>query len=127
MPGCMNLVFLVGNVGNDPSYREFEDGRGFASFALATDDGPQDSQEGSPKNTDWHRIIVYGKLANKCQAHLKKGCRVLVEGAVKTRSWVGEDGERNYITEVVAVRLLRLSQKAFEERLDEGSSQLDLL
>lgn len=99
----INKVMLIGGVGKDPEVRYTPSGAPVASLSLATDDSYKDRNTGEQvKVTDWHNIVVFGKLAEIVQQYVKKGSRLYVEGKQKTRKWQDRDsGQNRYITEVV--------------------------
>lgn len=95
----MNYVNLIGNVGNDP---EFGENNIFIKFSLCTVEHYTDKKTGETKEIkDWHKIVVFSPYVIKCISNeIKKGCKVAVVGALKTRKWE-KDGKPNYITEVI--------------------------
>jgi single-strand DNA-binding protein len=103
MAGSVNKVILVGNLGADPEVRRTQDGRPIVNFRLATTDTWRDRQSGERREkTEWHQVVVFNEaLAKVCEQYLKKGMRVYVEGALQTRSWEDQQGQKRYTTEVV--------------------------
>jgi len=106
--GTMNKVILIGRLGKDPEERTTSGGTRVSSFNLATDAYHGGNGE---KTTDWHRIIVFGKIAEQCNQYLKKGRLVCVEGSLQTRTWEKAGGEKQYFTDVVAARVTFLDSK----------------
>jgi single-strand DNA-binding protein len=106
--GTMNKVILIGRLGKDPEERTTSGGTRVSSFRLATDTYHGTNSE---KTTEWHRIIVYGKIAEQCNQYLKKGRLVCVEGSLQTRTWEKVPGEKHYFTDVVAARVTFLDSK----------------
>ena len=106
--GTMNKVILIGRLGRDPEERTTAGGTRVSSFNLATDAYHGGNAE---KTTDWHRIIVFGRIAEQCNQYLKKGRLVCVEGSLQTRTWEKTPGEKRYITDVVAARVTFLDSK----------------
>ena len=101
MAGGINKVILVGNLGQDPEIRYTADGRAIANFSIATSETWKDKNTGERKEkTEWHRVVVFGKLAEICGEYLAKGKQVYIEGKLQTRSWE-QDGVTKYSTEVV--------------------------
>lgn len=97
-----NLVILVGRLGKDPELRYTNDGRGIANFSIATSEEWKDKATGEKKEkTEWHRIVIFGKLGEVCAQYLNKGRQVYIEGKLQTRSW-DQDGVTRYMTEIVA-------------------------
>ena len=109
--GSVNRVFLVGNLGKDPELRFTPGGQAVANFSLATSDTWTDKQGQKQERTEWHRIVVWGKLAETCGEYLKKGRQVCVEGRLQTREWTDKENRKNYTTEVVAQNVTFLDAK----------------
>ena len=102
MAGGINKVILVGHLGRDPEVRYTQDGRPICNFSMATTEQWRDKNSGEKRErTEWHRIVVFGKLAEICGEYLSKGRQVYVEGKLQTRKWQGQDGQDRYTTEVV--------------------------
>jgi single-strand DNA-binding protein len=107
--GCVNKVLLVGRLGKDPDERVTGGGTRVSNFSLATDQIR--NSNGTPqKFTEWHRIVAFGKVAETCNHYLRKGRLVFVEGSLQTRSWEKPEGEKHYMTEVVAARVTFLDR-----------------
>lgn len=98
----VNKVILVGNLGQDPETRYTPNGNAVVNLNLATDESYKDRQSGQlvPK-TEWHRIVMFGKIAEVAGQYLRKGSKVYIEGKLQTRKWQGQDGQDRYTTEVV--------------------------
>ncbi|WP_105589222.1 MULTISPECIES: single-stranded DNA-binding protein [Cronobacter] len=97
----VNKVILVGNLGQDPEVRYLPNGGAVASLRLATSESWRDKQTGEMKEaTEWHRVVLYGKLAEVAGEYLRKGSQVYIEGQLKTRKWQAQDGSDRYSTEV---------------------------
>jgi single-strand DNA-binding protein len=101
----VNKVILVGNLGKDPEVRFTPSGRAVAKFSLATTDSWVDQESGRQERTEWHNIVVWGKQAESCGQYLAKGRQVYIEGSIRSRSYDDKDGNKRYITEVVAQRV----------------------
>jgi len=102
MAGGINKVILVGNLGQDPEIRYTADGRPIANFSMATSESWKDKNSGEKREkTEWHRVVVFGKLAEICGEYLSKGRQVYIEGKLQTRKWQGQDGQDRYTTEIV--------------------------
>lgn len=98
----VNKVILVGHLGRDPEVRYTPDGRGICNFTMATTETWKDKNTGEKRDkTEWHRVVVFGKLAEICGEYLSKGKQVYIEGKLQTRKWQGQDGQDRYTTEVV--------------------------
>jgi len=100
--GGVNKVILIGNVGADPELRYTAGGTAVTNFNIATNENWTDSAGERQERTEWHRIVVWGRLAEICNQYLRKGSKVFIEGRLQTRSWETQDGQKRYTTEVVA-------------------------
>lgn len=103
MAGSINKVILVGNVGNDPEIRSFNNGGKVANFSLATSESWKDRNSGERKEkTEWHRISIFQEgLVGVVERYVKKGSKLYIEGKLQTRKWTDRDGNDKYTTEVV--------------------------
>ena len=98
----VNKVILIGNLGQDPEVRYMPNGNAVTNVTLATSDSWKDRETGQQQErTEWHRVVFFGKLAEIAGQYLRKGSKVYVEGALRTRKWQGQDGQDRYTTEVV--------------------------
>ncbi|CAN7508969.1 single-stranded DNA-binding protein [Trinickia sp. LjRoot230] len=105
----VNKVILVGNLGADPEVRYLPSGDAIANIRLATTDRYKDKTSGEMKeNTEWHRVVFFGRLAEIVNEYLKKGSAVYIEGRIRTRKWQGQDGQDRYSTEIVAEQMQML-------------------
>lgn len=116
----VNQIFLLGNVGKDPELRQAGEST-VANFSLAVNDRRRKGKDGQPA-TEWFNIVAWGKLADICGKYIKKGTRICLQGRVQTRTWEGDDGKRQYRTEVVMEQLELLSGK---DQADGGSDPDD--
>ncbi len=98
----INKAILVGNLGRDPEVRFTPSGRAVARFPVATTERWTDQQGQRQEKTEWHNVVVWGKQAETCGQYLSKGRQVYVEGRISTRNYDDKDGNKRYITEVVA-------------------------
>ncbi|ELY4607654.1 single-stranded DNA-binding protein [Cronobacter turicensis] len=97
----VNKVILVGNLGQDPEVRYLPNGGAVANLRLATSESWRDKQTGEMKEvTEWHSVVLYGKLAEVAGEYLRKGSQVYIEGQLRTRKWQAQDGSDRYSTEV---------------------------
>jgi single-strand DNA-binding protein len=95
-------VHIIGNVGADPDVRQLPSGDQVANFSIATSESWQDKTTGQPvEKTEWHRVVVFGKLADICHQYVTKGTKLYVEGKLQTRKWTDRDGIDRYTTEIV--------------------------
>ena len=101
--GSINRVFLIGNLGQDPESKKLESGRARTTFSVATSDSWNDKRTGERvEQTEWHRIVSWGKTAELAAEYLGKGSQVCVEGRLQTRKWQDKEGKDHSMTEVVA-------------------------
>lgn len=108
MGRSVNKVTLIGTLGRDPEVRYMPNGNAVANLSLATDESYNDRQTGQKvEQTEWHRITIYGKLAEIVQQYLKKGAKAYFEGKLRTREWE-KDGVKRYTTEIIANDMLML-------------------
>ena len=108
----INKVILIGNLGQDPEFRSTGSGQPIASFSLATSESWKDKTSGERiERTEWHRIAVWGRLAEVCRDYLHKGSKVYVEGRLQTRKWQDKDGNDQYTTEIRADEMKMLGGK----------------
>lgn len=98
----VNKVILIGNAGADPELRYTPGGSAVSNFSIATNESWTNSSGERQERTEWHRIVVWGRLAEICNQYLRKGSKVYIEGKLQTSSWEGQDGVKRYTTEVVA-------------------------
>lgn len=124
MSAGVNKVILVGNLGSDPELRETSSGTSVCEFRLATNESWKGKDGQTQDRTEWHRVIVWGKLGENCHKYLAKGRQVYLEGRVQTRSWEDKEGNKRYTTEIVArdVQFLGQGGGKKEESSDQGSS-----
>ncbi len=98
----VNKVILVGNLGQDPEVRYMPNGGAVANITLATSESWRDKATGEMKEqTEWHRVVLFGKLAEVASEYLRKGSQVYIEGQLRTRKWTDQSGQDRYTTEVV--------------------------
>jgi single-strand DNA-binding protein len=107
----VNKAILVGRLGRDPESRFTSSGQQVCNFTLATDESFKDRAGEKQKRTEWHRIVVWGKLAEICQQYLKRGTMVYVEGRIQTRQWDDRSGSKRTTTEIVASVMRMLSPR----------------
>jgi single-strand DNA-binding protein len=105
MAGGVNKAILIGNLGADPEVRFTTGGQAVANFRIATSESWKDKNGQQQERTEWHRIVVWGKLAELCGEYLKKGRQCFVEGRIQTREWTNKENQKQYTTEVVATQV----------------------
>jgi single-strand DNA-binding protein len=98
----VNKVIIVGNLGQDPEVKFMPSGEAVANISIATSETWKDKQSGEQKEkTEWHRVSMFGKLAEIAGEYLKKGSKVYIEGKLQTRKWQNAEGKDQYTTEIV--------------------------
>lgn len=111
----VNKAILVGNLGKDPELRYLPSGQPVAKFSLATGSRWKDKDGQWQDRTDWHNIVAFGRTAEVCNEYLKKGSPLYVEGRIQTRSYDDRDGNKKWITEIVAQNVNLLGRKGETE------------
>ncbi|MEO9971575.1 MAG: single-stranded DNA-binding protein [Hyphomonadaceae bacterium] len=124
MAGSVNKVILVGNVGQDPEVRQFQNGGQVCSFSLATSENWKDKNTGERREkTEWHRISIFSEgLVRVVQSYVKKGSKLYIEGQLETRKWQDQNGQDKYTTEVV-LRGFGSTLTMLDGRNSEGGGQ----
>ena len=98
----INKVILVGNLGGDPETRYLPNGNAVTNITLATTDSWKDKQTGQlQERTEWHRVVLFGKVAEIAAEYLRKGSQCYIEGRLQTRKWQDQQGQDRYTTEIV--------------------------
>ena len=122
----VNKVILIGNLGRDPEIRSSQNGGKVATLNIATTEFRKDSKTGtSAEQTEWHRISIFGKLADVAEQYLKKGSSVFIEGRIRTNKWTDKTGVERYGVEVICESMQMLggrSQSTQYESADATSS-----
>ena len=116
----VNKAIIVGQLGKDPELRYTADGKAIANFSVATSEQWKDTQTGEKQEkTEWHRISIFGKLAEIAGEYLRKGSQVYLEGKIQTRKWTDKDGQDRYTTEIIADQMQMLGGKQGGEERQE--------
>jgi len=126
--GGLNIAIVMGRLGRDPELRYTAGGTSVCKFSVAVD-----SVYKGEKQTDWFNIVCFGKTADNCGQYLQKGREVLIDGSIKIRSYEDKDGNKKYITEILANRVQflgsngskRSESKPEESKADQGESKAD--
>ena len=109
----INKVILVGNLGADPETRAMPSGTTVANLRIATSESWRDKQSGEQQErTEWHRVVLFGRLGEIAAEYLKKGSQVYIEGSLRTRKWQDKQGTERYSTEIVADSMQMLGSRA---------------
>ncbi|MCD6039207.1 MAG: ssb [Gammaproteobacteria bacterium] len=111
--GSINKVILIGNLGRDPEVRYTANGLAVANIAIATTDSWKDKQSGeTQERTEWHRVVLYARLAEVVGEYLRKGSKVFIEGRLQTRKWQDKTTNQDrYTTEIIADSMQMLDSK----------------
>lgn len=107
----VNKVILIGNLGRDPETRYSPDGAAITNVSIATTRRYKDSSGQQQEETEWHRVVFFGRLAEIAGEYLRKGRPVYVEGRLKTRKWTDKEGNDKYSTEIVAENMQLLGSR----------------
>ncbi len=119
--GTVNRVILVGNLGHDPELKQTSSGTPVTTLSLATHEVWNDPDDNKAERTDWHRVVLWEKLAEVADHYLTKGSKVYIEGRLQTRSWEDKDGVTRYTTEIIAQKLTILDSKTDESPEPESA------
>lgn len=110
MSALRNKVQLIGNVGNDPEIKSFDGGKKVANFTIATNESYKNEKGEKVDQTEWHKVSAWGKTAEIIEKFVTKGKEVAIEGKLTHRSYEDKNGDKRYITEVVANEILLLGK-----------------
>jgi single-strand DNA-binding protein len=117
----VNKAIIVGTLGQDPEIRYTANGGAVANISVATNESWRDKATGeAQERTEWHRIVMFGKLAEIAQQYLKKGSQAYFEGRIQTRKWQDNEGKDRYSTEIVANEMQMLGGRAGGAPMDSG-------
>ncbi len=109
---AINKVILIGNLGQNPEVKHSASGQSICNLSIATNESWTDKNGQKQEKTEWHRVVVFGKLAELCGQYLQKGRQAYIEGKLQTRSWQDKDNQTRYTTEVVAQQVQFLGGNA---------------
>jgi single-strand DNA-binding protein len=107
----LNKAMIIGRLGQDPDVRYTQSNTAVANLSVATSERYKDKQGEWKENTEWHRVVAWGRLAEICQEYLKKGSQVYIEGPIQTRKWEDKEGQTRYTTEIKALTMTMLDSK----------------
>ncbi|HAU83501.1 MAG: single-stranded DNA-binding protein [Betaproteobacteria bacterium] len=119
----VNKVILVGNLGRDPEVRRMPSGDAMVNLSIATTDTWKDKGGERQEKTEWHRVVMFGRVAEVAGEYLKKGSQAYFEGRLQTRKWTDKEGQDKYTTEVVADRMQMLGSRSGSGGGGGGESQ----
>jgi len=126
MSAGVNKVFLLGRLGKDPDLRFSQNQTPICNFSLATSERRKDASGQWSDHTEWHNIVVFGKVAENCSNFLKKGREVFIEGRIQTRKWQDKEGKDRYTTEILAQSVQFIGSKADAGASAAAAAQGDL-
>lgn len=120
----INKVILIGNLGRDPEVRHSQNGAAICNLTIATSRAWKDKASAErQEETEWHRVVLYDRLAEIAAEYLKKGGAVYIEGRLKTRNWTDKDGADKYTTEIVAQEMKLLGGRDSQDRSTPSSGR----
>lgn len=119
MKNLLNSVRLVGNVGYDPEIREFEGGKKLAKLTLATNERITLLSGDVVNNTQWHRLVAWGNMAERFEKMVRKGSKLMIEGRLQHRSYLGADGQKRETSEIVVKNILLIEAKGKSVQITE--------
>ena len=119
----VNKVILIGRLGQDPELKYTPSGTAVCNFSVATSESFQDKSGAKQDKTEWHRIVIWGKLAETCNQYLAKGSQAYIEGGLQTRSWENKEGVKMYTTEIVARSVQFLTPKLESSNQEEPTQK----
>ena len=108
----VNKVILVGNLGANPEVRYTQGGQAVANLRIATTERWNDKSGQKQEHTEWHRVVLFGKLGEIASQYLVKGRQVYIEGRIQTRQWQDQQGQKRYTTEIVATNMQMLGSRS---------------
>ena len=111
MNAMKNRVQLIGNVGNDPEIKNLEGGKKVANFTIATNDSYRNDKGEKVDQTEWHKVVAWGKTAEIIEKFVTKGIQVGLDGKLTHRSYDDKNGEKRYMTEILASEILLMGSK----------------
>ena len=120
----INKVILIGNIGAKPEIRTTQNGDKVASFTIATSENWKDQQGQQQTRTEWHKIVIFGKLTQIVESYLDKGSKIYIEGQLRTRKWTNQQGQDQYSTEVVLTQFKGSLQMLDTKPSNQSNSQL---
>ena len=117
--GSLNRVMLIGNLGRDPEVRYTSSGAAVANFTIATNEAWTSKDGRREERAEWHRVVVFGKMAEICREYLKKGRQVYIEGRLQTKQWEDREGNKRTTTEIVANNMVLLGRPGESSHFDQ--------
>lgn len=122
----VNKVILLGHLGGDPQVRYSRDGKAIANLSIATSETWRDKQSGErQERTEWHRVVLFGKLGEIAGEYLKKGRQVYIEGALRTQKYIDKEGVERYATDIVASEMQMIGGNGGEPAQSRGGQSAE--
>lgn len=119
----LNKAMIIGNVGQDPDVRYMQNENAVVTLSVATSESWKDKQTGQMQDrVEWHRVVMFGKLAEIAGKYIKKGSKIYIEGSIRTRKWTDNQGQDRYTTEVVANEMQMLDSRGEASQSGEMSA-----
>jgi len=123
MSNGLNKVLIIGNLGSDPEIKYTSSGSAVANLSIATSERWKDRNTGEQKEqVEWHRVVLFSRLAEIAEQYLKKGSKVFVEGKLQTRDWEDAEGKKRYTTEVIAREMTMLDARTGSDNAPQPQS-----
>ncbi len=123
--GSLNKVLLIGHLGADPESRFTTSGSAVTNFNVATNESWRSAEGDTKEKTEWHRVVLFGKMAETAAEYMKKGQLVFIEGRLQTRSWEDKDKVKRYTTEVLCDNFTMLGRKSEGESTGHSQKEGD--
>ena len=121
MSNGVNKVLIIGNLGSDPEIKYTKAGDPVANLSIATSESWKDKNSGDlQEKVEWHRVVMFSRLAEIAEQYLKKGSKVFVEGKLQTRKWQDQEGKDRYTTEVVAKEMTMLDSRSTSQAQEKS-------
>lgn len=121
----VNKVIILGNIGNDPDIKYTASGDAIANLSVATSESWKDQSGQRQEKTEWHRVVMYKRLAEIVQQYVKKGSKIYIEGKLQTRKWQDQNGQDRYTTEIVGREMQMLDSKSEADTAPYKSTNSD--
>ena len=121
----INKVILIGHLGSDPEKRFMPNGNATCRYSVATSETWKDKNGEKQEHTEWHRIVMFGKIAETACEYLKKGAAVYIEGRLRTQEWTDKENIKRYTTEIIADTMKMLGKRDKAEAKTNNSTQPD--
>lgn len=115
----MNNIELIGNIGKDPEIKTFESGARCMNFSVATTANFR-PKDGTTPHTNWHNVVVWGKIIERIEGTLRKGSRVFVKGEMEVKSYIGKDGQKKYSYQIRADLVYQIQAFASDNSSNNG-------